>query len=164
MNYPIVVALTMASMAPFHSALADDHSNQPAACPAAPVRIAAQIATEIASTGHASPVLAFRRGTADLTVDSKRQLVELARMLRDDDELRIEVGFIANEREDGAAAEKLALARSKVVRSKLLALDARAVQVATRSYSRQTAAATVDSNLAENLTRQCSAQVQLSPS
>ena len=153
MKHPILIALTMASVASIQSAWADDQAAS--ACPLEPVRAAAQIAAEIDSTGHSSPLLEFRRGTAELTGRSERQLAEMARMLHDDSGLRIEVGFIANEREDGAVAETLARERGKVVRRKLLSFDASATQVATRSYSREPTVAAADFEFAANPQRQC---------
>ena len=109
------------SLSPLGMALAAD-------CDVAPLTHAADIGAAIDHDGRATPTVVFQRGTAKLAPASHAQLAELARLLDDQLDLRIDVGFAA----DGNVTPDLARARSRAVREALLDLDAPADRVALR--------------------------------
>ena len=152
MKHSIPAALALALITSFQSARADNPAGT--AC-VLPVRPAAEIAPVIGDGGHESILLAFQRGTAKLTSNSTAQLAELARVLDADPQLRIEVGFIADQREDGERAQELARARTLAVRNALLALGAPSQQLKARPYPGDASVAEADGDLAAGESAQC---------
>jgi len=109
------------SLAPLAIALAAD-------CPKPPIATAGDLVAAIDHQGRASPTVVFQRGTAKLAPASRDQLEELAKLLDDESDLRIQVGFAA----EGDVTPELAKARAKALREALLDLDAPAQRVALR--------------------------------
>ena len=133
------------SLSPLAMALA-------AECETPPVTHAAEIGAAIDHQGHATPTVVFERGTAKLAPASRDQLAELAKLLDDELDLNIQVGFAA----EGNVSPELAKARAKALREALLDLDAPANRVALRDASGQAEIAKVE---IANGPAQCAAPV-----
>src|ERR1044071_5317241 len=119
-----LMILTTAAMLSFQPAQAGDATP----CDKAAVVRADRIAADIDRTGQSAPLVQFYNGTAILTKASERQLVELAKLLDDEKDLRIEVSFPAI----AVANPGLAAERSAAVRSALVSLHAPADRVAVQ--------------------------------
>ncbi len=132
----LLTTATLLSISPIMAANASPSAD----CPKAPVTRAGDLVAAIDHQGHATPTVVFERGTAKLAPASRDQLEELAKLLDDESDLRIQVGFAA----EGNVSPELAKARAKALREALLDLDAPANRVALRETSGQAEIAKVE--------------------
>ena len=91
------------------------------------------LAGEIGTSGHASCYIAFVSGTAELDPASNAQIREIAFMLKDDPELKVEIAFQASDAGSEGSAKKMAYKRAVALANALLNRDVPRGRVAAKS-------------------------------
>jgi outer membrane protein OmpA-like peptidoglycan-associated protein len=117
------------------SALADDA--QPDAVKAYLAKrqvVASQdLAGEIGTSGRTSCYIAFVDGTAELDSKSNAQVREIAFLLKDDPDLKIEIAFHATGAGSDGSAKEMAYKRAVALSNALLAHDVKRGRVVAKS-------------------------------
>lgn len=90
------------------------------------------LASAISTTGHASCYIAFVSGTAQLDSQSKAQIHELAHMVKDDPDLKIEIAFQSSDLGNESSAKKMAYKRALALVHALRDLDVERGRVVAR--------------------------------
>ncbi|HZP13676.1 MAG TPA: OmpA family protein [Nevskiaceae bacterium] len=128
----LVTALLMASAA---SAFAGDTESDALSAYLAKRQVVASqdLAGEISTSGRTSCYIAFVNGTARLDPQSKAQVREIAYLLKEDPELKIEIAFHSSDLGTQGSARKMAHERAVALANALLVMDVPRGRVVAKS-------------------------------